>query len=271
MNSKNSPTADTHCHLTAKVYDSDRNEVIERALDSGIRWMVIPGMDLASSRQAVELAQEYANIYAAVGIHPHNADGWTSSHSLELADLANSEHVVAIGEIGLDYYRNYSTRENQMHAFRSQLDLAAQTHLPVIIHNRDATKDVMAELESWISRIDETLKLKAGVLHAFSADLEAAERAIQAGFYIGIAGPISYQSASDLKEIAVKLPITRILTETDSPFLTPHPNRNKRNEPSNVNTVVEHLSIITKKDYDLTAEITSENATTLFGWKNGKN
>ncbi|MCK5646298.1 MAG: TatD family hydrolase [Anaerolineales bacterium] len=271
MISKNSPTADTHCHLTAKVYDSDRNEVIQRALDSGIRWMVIPGMDLASSRQAVELAQEYTNIYAAVGIHPHNADGWTSSHSLELTELANSEHVVAIGEIGLDYYRNYSTRENQMLAFRSQLDLATQNNLPVIIHNRDATKDVMAELEFWISGISETLKTKAGVLHAFSADLETAERAIQTGFYIGIAGPISYQSATDLQEIAAKLPITRIITETDSPFLTPHPNRGKRNEPSNVNTVVEHLSIIIKKDYDSTAEITSKNATTLFGWKNGKN
>lgn len=266
-----SSVADTHCHLTANVFERDRKQVVERALQNGIQWIVVPGMDMESSRQAVALAKEFSNVYAAVGIHPHNADDWIESYSQELRDLAKSEFVVAIGEIGLDYYRNLSTQKNQLHAFRSQLELAADARLPTIIHNREATNEVINILREWVSDIDRPFQSRAGVLHAFSADLETAQVAVQVGFYIGIAGPISYKNSSKLQHVAANLPISRILTETDSPFLTPHPNRNRRNEPANVVVVAEHLSRIIKRDYDTTATITSRNAAKLFGWQNGNN
>jgi TatD DNase family protein len=263
--------ADTHCHLTAKVFEEDRVQVVERAIQNGIRWILVPGMDLESSRHAVALAEEFPNVYAAVGIHPHNADDWSESHYQELRDLAKSEFVVAIGEIGLDYYRNLSTQKNQLRAFKSQLEIAADAKLPTIVHNREATSEVLAILKEWVSGIDKPHQSRAGVLHAFSADLETAQAGIRAGFYIGIAGPISYKKSSKLQHIASALPISRILTETDSPFLTPHPNRSKRNEPANVVVIAEHLSRIIKRDYDTTVTITSQNAAKLFGWQNGKN
>jgi TatD DNase family protein len=263
--------ADTHCHLTAKAFHNDRKEVIDRALEKGVEWIVVPGMDLGSSRMAVELAEEYSSVYAGVGVHPHNADSWTETYSQELNDLALSENVVAIGEIGLDYYRNLSSQENQLHAFQAQLQIATDRNLPVIVHNREATSAVMQVLRKWVGTVEDSLKARAGVLHAFSADLETALELVEAGFYIGIAGPISYKNSSKLQQVALNIPTSRVLTETDSPYLTPHPYRNRRNEPANVIVVAEHLSRIVKRDYDSTVQITAQNAAKLFGWQNGNN
>ena len=271
MTSSATPVADTHCHLTAKVFHKDRKEVIDRALKTGVQWIVVPGMDLESSRMAVDLSIEYANVYASVGVHPHNADRWTETYAQELNDLALSDKVVAVGEIGLDFYRNLSTQENQIHAFGSQLKLAADLNLPVIVHNRKATAAVMEILREWVIDIGHELQNRAGVLHSFSADLRTATELVQAGFYIGIAGPISYKNSSKLQQVASNIPINRVLTETDSPYLTPHPNRNRRNEPANVIVVAEHLSRIVNRDYDSTVNITSQNAAKLFGWQNGNN
>jgi TatD DNase family protein len=262
---------DTHCHLTANAFQKDREQVIQRALEAGVDRIIVPGMDLESSRQAVALAEEFPGVYAAIGIHPHNTDSWDSTSSSTLAELARREGVVAIGEIGLDFYRNLSTKNNQAYAFREQLNLAAEYGLPVIIHNREATLEVMHELRNWVADINSALQSNAGVLHAFSADLNTALEAIQAGFYIGIAGPISFKNSGVLQNVAGSIPISRVLTETDSPFLTPHPHRNRRNEPANVVVVAEHLSRIIKRDYDTTVRVTSQNAAKLFGWENGKN
>jgi TatD DNase family protein len=262
---------DTHCHLTANAFQKDRKQVIQRALEAGVDRIIVPGMDLESSRQAVALAEEFPSVYAAVGIHPHNADSWDSTFSSTLAELAKRGGVVAIGEIGLDFYRNLSTKNNQAYAFREQLNLAAEFGLPVIIHNREATVEIMHELRHWVTDINSAHQSNAGVLHAFSADLNTALEAIQAGFYIGIAGPISFKNSGVLQNVAGSIPISRVLTETDSPFLTPHPHRNRRNEPANVVVVAEHLSRIIKRDYDTTVKVTSQNAAKLFGWENGKN
>ena len=262
---------DTHCHLTSNAFQNDRKQVIQRALEAGVDRIIVPGVDLESSRQAVALAEDFPSVYAAVGIHPHNADRWDSTSSSTLAELAKRGGVVAIGEIGLDFYRNLSTKNNQAYAFREQLDLAAEYGLPVIIHNREATVEVMHELRDWVTDINSSLQSNAGVLHAFSADLNTALEAIQAGFYIGIAGPISFKNSGVLQNVAGSVPISRMLTETDSPFLTPSPHRNRRNEPANVVVVAEHLSRIIKRDYDTTVTVTSQNAAKLFGWENGKN
>jgi len=262
---------DTHCHLTSQAFDSDRRQVILRAIASGVHRIVVPGMDLDSSREAVALAQEYPSIFAAVGIHPHHASQWKSSFRKEIISLTKSPKVVAIGEIGLDYYRNLSPKPEQIEAFHSQLELAAELNLPVIIHNRDATSDIIEYLDRWSNKLVKSAGEKLGVLHAFSADSSTAFQVIDAGFLIGIAGPITYKNAESLRDVAVKIPLQSILIETDAPYLTPHPHRGKRNEPANVSLVAEHLSKIVGQDYKTTTRITSKNAAGLFGWNDGTN
>jgi len=257
---------DTHCHLTLDVFKDDREAVIQRALTAGVQKIIVPGIDLESSQDTVALSETHPSIYAAVGIHPHNAKFWDSSYREKIISLARSSKVVAIGEIGLDYYRNLSTHEQQLDAFRYQLEVASELKLPVIIHNRDATSDIIEYLLIWSKEQQTRSGSGVGVFHAYSADLSTAFQIIDAGFLIGIAGPITYKNAASLREISMKIPSTSILIETDAPYLTPHPFRGKRNEPANVILVAEQLSKIIGKDYRTTALLTSQNAADLFGW-----
>lgn len=260
---------DTHCHLTLKEFNEDRREVIQRALDNGVQKIVVPGVDLDTSRKAVECAQEFPSIFAAIGVHPHYADGWDPPTAKELARLAESDKVVAVGEVGLDFYRNYSPREQQFRAFRAQLDLAAELELPVIVHTRESIHEILDILIPWAGKLGTTLTNRAGVLHAFSGTTIDANKAIDAGFFLGIAGPISYRNAVGLQRVASELPIGRLLVETDAPYLAPQPVRGKRNEPAYVSFVVEYLSRIIREDIELTSRQTSENAALLFGWDHG--
>ncbi|OGO17097.1 MAG: hypothetical protein A2Z14_09345 [Chloroflexi bacterium RBG_16_48_8] len=262
---------DTHCHLTLDAFDNDRGQVIQRALTTGVHKIVVPGIDLESSQEAIALSETYPSIFAAVGIHPHNANHWNPSYREKIISLAKSSKVVAIGEIGLDYHRNLSPKEQQLNVFRFQLDIASELKLPVIIHNRDATSDIIDYLVIWSKRQQVLVGSGMGVLHAFSADVTTAFQMIDAGFLVGIAGPITYKNAASLREIAIKIPSSSMLIETDAPYLTPHPYRGKRNEPANVALVAEHLSEIIGQDYRTTARITSQNAAGLFGWQNGTN
>jgi TatD DNase family protein len=271
MTEPSNPIVDTHCHLTLEAFDDDRQEVIDRALKNGIHKIVVPGMDLESSREAIALAETYPSIYAAVGIHPHHASQWGSSYREEFNSLAKSPKVVAIGEIGLDYYRNLSPKQQQLDVFRTQLEIAAELKLPVIIHNREATSDIIEYLYTWSKRHRFSAGQKMGVLHAFSAELTTAFQVIDAGFLVGIAGPITYKNAESLREISVKIPLAKILIETDAPYLTPHPHRGKRNEPAYVRLVAEHLSKILGREYSEIARVTSNNAASLFGWNDGTN
>ncbi len=261
------PTAflvDTHCHLTVKDFDQDCEQVIKRALESGVHKIVVPGLDLESSQEAIKLAEVHPSIYAAVGIHPHNARKWDSTYKGQIQSLVKSSKVVAIGEIGLDFYRNLSPKDLQLNVFQSQLEIAAELNLPVIIHNREATSDIINILGSW-SEERGSFEKGLGVLHAFSSDLATATKMMDAGFYIGIAGPITYKNAHSLREIVRELPLSRILVETDAPYLTPLPHRGKRNEPAYVTLVAKYLSDILIQDYKSLAQITSENAVGLFG------
>ena len=251
---------DTHTHLDFPHFDGDREQVIGQALAAGVGAIVDIGTDLASSQAAVALAEAYPQIYAAVGVHPHDAKTLTEETLEELGVLALHPKVVAIGEIGLDFFRDLSPRDKQRQAFQQQLALASEVGKPVIIHDRDAHSEVMAILRRWI----EGGHQPAGVLHCFSGDLAMAQEAIELGFYISIAGPVTFKNARRLRELVRQLPLEKLLVETDCPYLTPHPHRGKRNEPAYVKLVAQEVARIKEMSLEEIARITSNNAQALF-------
>lgn len=260
---------DTHCHLMLPDFEEDREQVLARARQAGVRRIVVPAIDLETSRQAVALAESTPGIYAAVGVHPHQASAWDDGAREALADLAASPRVVAIGEAGLDYYRRLSPPEDQRRALREQLCLARDLGLPIILHNREATDDLMEILETWAQDLPAALQGRAGVLHAFSADSRVASRAADRGFYLGVAGPVTYPKAEMLRETVAAMPGDKLLLETDSPYLTPHPYRGRRNEPAHLHLVAEKVAEVRKAPLDGLVEATWRNAAHLFGWSDG--
>jgi TatD DNase family protein len=260
---------DTHCHLDFNSFDADRDLVVERAKNAGLDHVLNPGIDVESSQDAIRLAESYEIVYAAVGLHPNDSEKWSSRSLSELRDLASAARVVAIGEIGLDYYRNIASRERQLQVFQEQLDLAADCCLPVIVHNRDASEDTVQILCEWQQTLAEAgsaLASRPGVLHAFSGTLEEAERVIKHHFLLGVDGPLTYRKADSLRQVISAVPIEHLLIETDSPFLTPHPYRGSRNEPMNVKYIVEKLSQITNLPVSAIETQTSVNAGRIFQW-----
>jgi TatD DNase family protein len=256
---------DTHCHLNFDSYDQDRDAVIERAAAAGVTRVINPAVDLESSEAAVRLAGQYPGIYAAVGVHPNSSADFDENWIAKIEALAKQAKVVAIGEIGLDYHWDESPKEKQFGAFEAQLELAARLELPVIIHNREASEDVIAILERWAGSLPPQLKDRPGVLHSFSAPPEVAERALKIGFYLGFTGPITYKNADGLRRIATGIPLDRILVETDGPFLTPTPYRGKRNEPAYIPVMVERLATLKQISITAMGAATTENAERLFG------
>ena len=251
---------DTHAHLDFGRFKSDRERVIERAATAGVKAIINVGASLASSQAAVALAEAYPQIYAAVGVHPHDAKTLTGKLLEELRALASHPKVVAIGEIGLDFYRDLSPRDKQRQAFQQQLALASEIGKPVIIHDRDAHSEVMAILRRWIEGDHQP----AGVMHCFSGDLAMAQEAIELGFYISIAGPVTFKNARRLRELVRQLPLEKLLVETDCPYLTPHPHRGKRNEPAYVKLVAQEVARVKGLSLEEVARITSDNAQALF-------
>jgi TatD DNase family protein len=247
-------------------FDTDRRVVIARAAENGLTHMINPGMDVPSSQAAVELAQKHASVYAAVGVHPHDAKTLDAAGLEHLKSLAQSYKVVAIGEIGLDYYRNLSPRNVQRQVFQTQLELAAELGLPVIVHDREAHDDALAMLRDWaLDASRSTLHDKAGVLHSFSGDVALAESVLALGFYIGVSGPVTYKNANRLREVVQAVPLERLLIETDAPYLAPHPYRGQRNEPVYVQRVAQAIAEIKHLALEQVATLTSTNACMLFG------
>lgn len=255
---------DTHTHLDFPEFDGDREQVIERALAAGVKAMINVGADLDSSRAAVALAETHPQIYAAVGVHPHDAKTLTDEVLEELRQLAQHPKVVAIGEIGLDFYRDLSPRDQQRQAFQQQLGLAREVGKPVIIHDREAHAEVMSILRHWS---EGNRCQPAGVLHCFSGNLAMAREAIELGFYVSIAGPVTFENARRLRALVHQMPLEKLLIETDCPFLTPHPHRGKRNEPAYVRLVAEAIARIKEMPVEGVARTTSDNAQTLFALK----
>ncbi len=243
------PLVDSHCHLDAAQFDEDRTAVLLRARAAGVQAIVVPGIDLRHCRQALALAREQADVYAAVGIHPNDSGGFNAAVESELSELAHAPKVVAYGEIGLDYYWDKVTPAQQRSAFERQLELAAELGLPVIIHSRDSNEDVAAILETWVNSgrfaaSPLAQRPYAGVLHAFSGDVAMAERAYSWNFLISLGGPVTFTNARQLHEIVPQLRCDRLMIETDAPYLTPHPHRGQRNEPAYVALVCRKLAAL---------------------------
>ncbi len=256
---------DTHCHLDLKQFDADREAVIARAEQAGVTRMITIGVDLASSRAAVALAEAHPAVYATVGVHPHEAASFDEVTLAELKSLARHPKVVAVGEIGLDFYRDYSPRAAQRWAFEAQLALAEAVGKPVVVHIRDAHDAAWAILRPWAdSHPWRTADQPVGVLHCYSGDLTLAQEAIAHGFYLGFDGPITYTNARKPPDMVRHLPLDNLLVETDAPYLTPHPFRGQRNEPAFLRLVAERVAELKERPFDEIAAITSANATRLF-------
>ena len=255
---------DTHCHLDFNAYDDDRADIIARAIASGVTRIVNPATDAGTGAAALALVAAYPGVYAAAGIHPNSTASYQPGDLAVIEVQARQPKAVAIGEIGLDYYRNWSPKDRQRAAFEDQLALAAQLKLPVIIHNREADDDLLAILTAWIPTLPERLRTRPGVLHSFSAPRAVAEKALELGFCLGFTGPITFKNADSLRSIAAAVPLDRLLTETDGPFLTPHPFRGKRNEPAYLTYIAERLAAIHNIPHDVMCETTRRNAERLF-------
>lgn len=261
---------DTHCHLNFAEFDSDRDQIIERALDNGITKIVVPGIDIDSSKNAIHYSEKYPMVYAAIGIHPNSGESWSENSIAELEQLAKNPKVVAIGEIGLDYYRKYTPIKLQQDIFSKQLQLAKNLGLPVIIHNRQASEDILAMLKTWFLGLVNNhsgLARNPGVMHSFSDDFQMAEQYIKLRFKIGITGPVTYRNAVILREVVKNQDLDNLLLETDAPYLPPNPFRGKRNEPANVRIIAEKIAEIKDRSITDVANITSDGGNQLFNWR----
>lgn len=246
---------DTHCHLHMDYYKKDREQVIQRAYENNVMFMLTVGISASDSIKAVELAEKYEKIYACVGVHPHDAKSVNQNDVNIIRKLLAREKVLAIGEIGLDFYRNLSPRQIQIEVFETFMQLALETGYPVVIHTRDAHKETKAILKKYPD--------VKGVIHCFSGNKEDAKDYLDMGYFISFAGNVTYNK--ELEEAARFVPIEKILIETDAPFLTPVPLRGKRNEPAYVKYTLAKLSIIKKKPPEEIVEAVISNINTLWG------
>ena len=250
---------DTHVHLNAEQFEEDLTEVITRAQEAGVSNMIVVGFDRPTITKAMELVETYDFLYAAVGWHPVDAIDMTDADLEWIESLAAHPKVVAIGEMGLDYYWDKSPKEIQMEVFRKQIRLARRVKLPIIIHNREATADIITILR------EEEASLIGGIMHCFSGSVETAKECLEMNFYISLGGPVTFKNAKKPKEVAAEVPLDRLLIETDCPYLAPHPFRGKRNEPAYVKLVAEQIASIKQVSVEEVAHITTENAKKLFG------
>lgn len=252
---------DTHTHLNAEQFHEDVEDVIVRAQEAGVSEMIVVGFDRKTIEGAISLIERYDFLYAAVGWHPVDAIDMTENDLNWIEELCAHPKVVALGETGLDYHWDKSPKEIQKTVFRQQIQLAKKVNLPLIIHNREATEDVIAILK------EEGADEVGGIMHCFSSTLEDAKVCIDLNFYISIGGPVTFKNAKQLKEVVAELPLERLLIETDCPYLAPHPFRGKRNEPAYVKYVAEQIALLKGINYQELAQKTSDNAKQLFGIK----
>ncbi|MEW4372768.1 TatD family hydrolase [Paenibacillus kandeliae] len=250
---------DTHTHLDSKDFDEDRKEVIQNAYDSGVTRMVNVGFDRETIPTTMKLVEEYDFIYAAVGWHPVEAITMQPGDLEWIASLCSHEKVVAIGEIGLDYHWDKSPKDVQHRVLREQIGLAREINMPIVIHNRDAHEDIVRILR------EEKASEVGGIMHSFSGSWETAKMCLDMGFHLSFGGPITFKNAKQPKEVLKQVPMDRLLLETDSPYLTPHPYRGKRNNSGYVTLVAEAAAELKGVSLEEISEITTKNALALFG------
>ena len=251
---------DSHAHIQGNEYDGEVEAVIERARGAGVEKIIAVGGagDMSSNTDAIALADSFPDIYATVGMHPHDAKDVGTEELSALSELTAHPKVVAVGETGLDYYYNHSPRDMQRRVFSQFIRIARQTGLPIVVHERDATKDAAELLRS------EGAGELRGVIHCFTGNYEAACAYLDLGFYLSFTGIITFKNAESLRDVVRKVPLEHMLIETDSPFLTPVPHRGKRNEPAYVRFVAETIANIKKIDLQEVARVTTENVSSLF-------
>jgi len=249
---------DSHAHLDMKQFDSDRDQVIDRAVSAGVGHIITVGIDIISSRNALNLTTHYPSIFATAGIHPHNADNINKDDLEEIVLIAQQDKIIAIGEIGLDFFRNRSARQNQIEVFTQQLDIAMSLDLPVVIHDREAHTETVSILSSFKQNGVN------GMIHCFSGDYELAKTFINLGYYISIPGTVTYNNASQIQDVVRRIPLKRLLLETDAPYLTPTPYRGKRNEPSYIIHTAQKIAKLQGISFEEVSYQTSKNVCQLF-------
>ncbi|MBW2596494.1 MAG: TatD family hydrolase [Deltaproteobacteria bacterium] len=251
---------DSHAHLELSEFDGDIEGVIQRAKENGVGCIITVGLNLEDSRKVVALAERYDNIYASVGVHPHDAKSVDATTYDLLGKLSENDKVVAYGEIGLDFFRNRSPRDIQIKRFGEQLELAGELGLPVIIHDREAHREIVEMLKEWKGH-------SGGVIHCFSGDYDMARKCLDMGFYISMPGTITYRKSETLRDVVRRVLIDRLLVETDCPFLSPEPKRGKRNEPANVVYTARRIAQVKGLSFEDVARVTSENTRNVFRMK----
>ncbi|MCM3398021.1 MULTISPECIES: TatD family hydrolase [Oceanobacillus] len=252
---------DTHVHLNARQFAEDLPETISRALDAGVTRMVVVGFDRETIPLAIKIAEQNENIYAAVGWHPVDAIDMTEGDLAWIEELSAHPKVVAIGEMGLDYHWDKSPKDVQKEVFRKQIHLAKKVKMPIIIHNREATEDIIEILQ------EEDAKEVGGIMHCYNDSIDYVQACLDMNFYISLGGPVTFKNAPLPKEVAKQVPLDRLLIETDAPYLAPHPNRGKRNEPAYVKLVAEKIAELRGMSIEEIGEATTRNACNLFDVK----
>lgn len=247
---------DTHAHLCSEAFDADKEQTLAKAHAAGVAWVLNVADSVTTAREGVEWAGTVAGLYATVGVHPHKAAAWDAKAATELQTLLRQPKVVAVGEIGLDYHYDFAPRDLQRVALRAQLRMAQTGGLPVVLHNREADADMLAELADAGSL--------RGVLHCFWSNLQTAHRLLEMGLYLGVGGAITFGNAAELRDVIRQIPLQRLVLETDAPYLAPKPYRGKRNEPAYVVQVAHALAELHGTTVDRVADITSHNAEELF-------
>ncbi|WP_181351129.1 TatD family hydrolase [Thalassobacillus sp. CUG 92003] len=250
---------DTHVHLNADQFDEDREETIQRAEEAGVTYMTVVGFDRKTIPLAIEIAETHEHIYAAVGWHPVDAVDMTDEELDWIEELSAHPKVVAIGEMGLDYHWDKSPADVQKTVFKKQIRLAKKVNMPIIIHNRDATEDIVEVLK------EENAEEIGGIMHCYNGPVEIAEECVKMNFMISLGGPVTFKNAKQPKDVAAAIDLDHLLVETDCPFLAPHPNRGKRNEPAYVTLVAEKVAEIKGLSYEEVSEKTMSNALDFFG------
>ena len=258
---------DTHCHLDFDTYDADRDQAVERAISAGLEFIINPGINLPTSLAAIQLTKSYPGFcFAMVGFHPNEAKLFDEDAHANLKQLAQDVGVVAIGEIGLDYYRDRSSPSEQRKALEEQLALAESRELPICIHNRESTADLLSILRNWWQSLPSQNPLKSapGVLHAWSEDFQSAVPFMEMGFRFGIGGPVSFKNAPERHEFVSLLPLEYLLLETDAPFLTPVPFRGRRNEPAYIPYIAKSIGELKGLAGEEIGVLATSNAKRLF-------
>ena len=250
---------DSHCHLDFDDFEEDVAEIIERARENGVCMILNAGNNLNELDNQLELSEKYPFVFSAVGVHPHNAAEYSNLTAEVLIDKAKHKKIIGIGETGLDYYYDYAPRDLQIKLFREHIKAAQETGLPIIIHNRESDEDMIAELKKAYKE-----KPFSGVIHCFSSSQKLADFALSIGFYLSASGMITFNKCGELRDVFEKIPLNRLLVETDSPFLAPIPKRGKRNEPAYVRYTAEKLAQLRDLSFEQIAQIKSDNFCKLF-------